>query len=220
MISIFAILTKDVFDGKVQEILSRPEYLPLHNQIQDLYERYKEEVARAIVEWLMKVFSNVSFSEPTVSGATNLIAVITIVVLVALALMAVGMVMRVVERRPKLRSILGEEISTHTTPDSLREKAQTFYRAADYRMALRYDFIALLLKLHEARYVFLEETWTNQELHDHLQSRNFNHIEILKVLMIGFNAAWYGHKDCSSKDYEAWLQEYTVVWKGVEPREI
>ena len=201
------------FDNKINEILNRAEYRHLKNGIRDLIQSLQEKLS----QWFQNAFDKIEFKTgPGISDklATAFI-ILGIIVILALIIMIAVKISRVFEKKSRIKMILGERIGARTTPDSLREKASASLAQGDLRQAVRYDFIALLLLMHEKRLIYIDETKTNQEIYDYLKQNGFKQLQVFQGMIDTFNYLWYGHKSVEGIKYEAWSSKLNLLWNEV-----
>lgn len=215
-----AIPTREVYDSVVQAILDQPGYRHLRLPWTDLLERVLKYIEKGVIELLRVIFNQSGGSTPFTGGVSTAIVIIGIVALVGLALLIAGLFGGMFRKTQAVHGILGETITEETTPDTLMEKSRSSEHSGDTRQAVRYAFIAVLLKMHRARMVYLEDAWTNQELYRHLEKNRFASLPSLNRVMEGFNASWYGHKDMDGAAYAKWHSALELVWQEVASREV
>lgn len=219
MMQTVSVPTQAQYDGIVQDILNQPGYRHLRMPWTDFI-----DTARQVIEaWLAGVFSRL-FDQPAVTtpftgGVSVAVILLSAAGFIALVLLTAGLFSGVFRRSSQVTGILGEPITAETTPDTLLEKSRAAERAGDRRQAVRYGFIAVLLKMHRARMVFLDETWTNQELYGYLEKNRLASLPALRGIMEEFNAAWYGHKLPNDAAYAVWQRELEQVWQEVASHE-
>lgn len=212
--------SQEAYDSIVKEILDKPGYRHLRLPWTDFVEDAWKFIESWVIKTLERLFDQPAVSTPFSGSVSVAVIILSAVALIALLLWAVTFFTGMFGRSPQLRGILGEAITAETTPETLKEKARMAEQAGDMRQAVRFGFIAVLLKMHRARLVFLDETWTNQELYLHLEKTSFVSLEALKALMDAFNASWYGHKPITAPAYGQWQQALEQVWREVDSREI
>jgi hypothetical protein len=195
---------------KVQEILSRPEFKPKkQNQvvafikgIWDSITSFFSEMLRAIRRLLGQLFGS------TAEGSWLSMALV-ILVLGLLAFLVARAIRkaRPRRRRPKKRTILGEEIDAGTTAESLAERAYAAAREGDFRNAIRRLYIALLYELSEHRLIELEDSATNREYLARLSGKGALE-KAMAYMTDRFDYFWYGMIPTSGEDFSAYLARY------------
>lgn len=207
--------SKTEFNNTIDKIASRPEYKNLANSIMDFVDMIKEKITRFILNILMKTFSNAASALSISKGASTVILIIGLLALLALITFIAVKIGKAFERRRRITEILGEKIDDNTTPFTLKEKAALSLAAGEIREAIRYDFIALLLLMHENNLIYLDETKTNEEIYYFLKRNGFNLLSNFRYCIDTFNLVWYGHKIEGGSVYEKWDGNLSQLWNGV-----
>lgn len=207
--------TKSEFESTVQEILRRPEYRHLRNFMKDFIDSIKEKIAEWILKILEKTTMKLSNSISISDKVSTIFMIMGLVIIAAIIIFIIIRINKTFERRSRVKEILGEKIDHRTTPLSLKNKAQDFRLQGDYRQAIRYDFIALLLLMHEGGMLYLDETKTNEEIYLFLKKKAFSQLQLFQYLKDVFNSTWYGHKNCDDLSYTKWNETYNLLWDEV-----
>lgn len=203
------------FNNTVDSILQRPEYRHLKNVLRDLIDRIKESIKNWLTEIIKRTFSNMKNVSSVSDRLSTIFMIIGILVIVAIIVLIVVTVNKTLEGKGRIKEILGEKIDSRTTPNSLREKAANFIKDGDYRQGIRYEFIALLLLMHEKNIVYLDEAKTNQEIYNCLKTHKFHDLKSFKYLGDVFNSSWYGHKPMENNEYDNWNSTINLLWNEV-----
>lgn len=211
--------SKDEFDSTVNSILQGAEYRHLKNPLRDFIDNIKRTIKEWFANWLQRTFSNMSNVKEISETLSIIFMVIGILVVVAIIVIIILKFNKGFERKKRVKEILGEKIDDKTTPLSLRQKASDFIQSGDLRKAIRYEFIALLLLMHEKNLVYLDETKTNEEIYRHLKKNKFSIISAFKNLIDIFNSTWYGHKEFNKNSYDKWEQNMQLLWNEVKKYE-
>jgi len=205
---------KERFDETIEGILQKLEYRHLRDYA-DLMERLEEK----IVSWIEALLRSVNFDEreiisaaPSISNGVIIIGSILIILIIALIVLYIK---RMVKKEKKVTRILGEIIDDRTTKESLEERAKRLKDLGEYREAIRYSFISLLLQMKDANLLYLDETQTNSEITSILRKNNFKGIELFESTTGLFNKVWYGHKRIDEETYESWENMLVVLENGV-----
>jgi hypothetical protein len=195
---------------KVQEILSRPEFKPKKQNkvvafikgIWDSITSFFSEMLRAIRRLLGQLFGS------TAEGSWLSMALVMLVLgLLAFLVARAIRKARPRRRRPKKRTILGEEIDAGTTAESLAERAYAAARDGDFRNAIRRLYIALLYELSEHRLIELEDSATNREYLARLSGKGALE-KAMAYMTDRFDYFWYGMIPTSGEDFSAYLARY------------
>lgn len=207
--------TRVEFENKTNSILNRTEYKHLKNGLTDYIEKIREAISNWIVEMLKKTVLKLSPSSSVPDKLSVIFMIIGIVLFMAILIVVIVRITKAFEKKSRITEILGEKIDEKTTPNSLRAKGADSYKSGDIRQAVRYDFIALLLLMHEKSLIYLDETKTNKEIYNYLKKNSFSKLSAIEELINLFNASWYGHKNPALEDYEAWNSNISAVWNEV-----
>lgn len=207
------------FNDTVDKILKRSEYRHLRNAFRDLIDRVKEALKDWIFAFLKKTFGNIKNASSVSDSLSTIFMIIGILAILAIVIIIVIKFNKTFDKKRRVKEILGEKIDSRTTPQSLRDKALSFLKEGDYRAAVRFDFIGLLLLMHEKNIVYLDETKTNEEIYNYLKKQGFKDIKSFKSLINIFNDSWYGHKKVEGSLYEVWNKTINAFWNEVMEHE-
>ncbi|EYE88944.1 hypothetical protein Q428_05175 [Fervidicella metallireducens AeB] len=211
--------TKGEFDNTIKEILSSLEYKHLNNVFREFIDNIKD----FLFQWFIKLLNKIDIKLANPMEVSKKLSIwfmiIGILIIAAIIILIAIKFNKVLNRNPKIKEILGERITNETTPESLRDKAVFFKNEGDLRKSVRYDFIALLLLMHEKNLVYLELNKTNSEIFENIKKSGFRNLNVLKNQIEMFNAVWYGNKNLSSEEYEKWTLSLNILWNGVKKYE-
>lgn len=210
------VATNVEFENTMNKVLQRPSYSHLRYNTGNVIERLKE----FLKEWLEKRLDKLFENKPLITTSTadqlsNVFIALGVLLIVALIIVIVVRVNKTIDKSTKIREILGERIDEKTTPTSLRQKAQKFETEGVLRLAIRFDFIALLLLMHNNNLLYLDEAKTNEEFYLALSKRDLTKINEFKVLINIFNNTWYGHKESNGEEYLQWKNKIEELWNEV-----
>lgn len=207
--------TQQEYDDVINNILRRPEYKHLDNGLMDFIEYLKQKISEWIFKFLNKRFSNPGNSRAISNDLSTIFIIAGLLVILGIVVVIIIKANKIMDKRKRVNEILGEKIDNRTTPVSLRNKASDCIREGDYRGAVRYDFIALLLLMHENNLVYLDETKTNKEIYGYLKKKGFKMLGVFEKLINIFNLSWYGHKSCDNEVYDRWSENIKLLWDEV-----
>lgn len=206
---------KPIFDEAVNEILGKPEYKHLTGGLGDFIERIKGILGEWLEEILKKTFSNLSNAPVISDKLSTIFMIIGLLIIIVIIILIIIRINKTLDKKTKVGEILGEKINGRITPNSLRSRSAEFIKQRDFRQAIRYDFIAVLLLMHEKNILYLDETKTGEEIYNYLKRNKFEMVTVFKKLVNIFNASWYGHKVSDQKLYDEWNSTLELVWNGV-----
>ena len=203
------------FDSAVNKILKGPEYKHLKNSVVDFIQKIKESVSQWIGEIINKTISNIKYKDEVSDNLANILIIIGFLLIAAIVILIIVKVSKTFEKKARIKEILGEKIHNKTTPNSLRQTAVSFGAKGDFRQAIRYDFIAILLLMHEKNILYLDETKTNEEIYKYLKKNKFSMFSGFEYLISDFNSYWYGHRICNKETYDKVFQNINLLWNEV-----
>lgn len=207
--------SRDDFNNTVTRIVQGPEYKHLKSGFTDFIDRIKSAVGDWIAKQLKKVFSDAASVGAISNKLSTVFIIIGLLVIIAIIIIIALKINKTMERKRRVKEILGEKIDEKTTPMSLRRKALRFREEGELRQAVRMDFIALLLLMHEKSLLYLDETKTNEEIYNYLKKNSFSNLHGIRYLMDNFNSTWYGNKSCSKELNDNWEDNLNLVWNEV-----
>jgi len=207
--------SKNEFDNTVNKILQGFDYRHLKNGIGDLIRKIKDEISKWIEKIISKTISGISSKGSISDNLANILIIIGILLFATIIILIIVKVSKTLEKKVKIKEILGEKIYGKTTPSSLKIVAQDYDAKGDYRQAIRYNFIAILLLMHEKSIVYLDETKTNEEIYKYLKKNKFSMFLEFEYLINAFNFSWYGHRIFDKGTYDKALENINMLWNEV-----
>ena len=214
---LYTIITpsKPAFDDAVKIVLSRPEYANLKSALEDIIQNIKEWFISLLIKFFTNLFSGLGAVKPISGALSTIFIVVALTLIVGIIVFIAIKINKSFEKKGKIKEILGERIDGRTTPETLKAKAKAFEEKEDYRNAIRYDFIALLLLMHEKNVLYLDETRTNEENYSYLNRIKFPKLSEFHYAMEAFNSTWYGYKTCGRDGYGKWSEKINAMWNEV-----
>lgn len=213
--------TKNQYDETIKDILNNSKYAYIKN----IFSRFFSYLQNQISNFTRKLLKSINLGDTgnkSISLSDKISYVIMIAVIILFIILVAFIIVKInkmFNKKNRIKEILGEKINEDTTPESLREKALSFSSINKYKEAVRYDFIALLLLMHEKNVIFLDESSTNFEIGIFLRNNSFNDADIYDYLSDMFNYVWYGDKPCANEKYEDWNSNLNKLWNEVQNNE-
>lgn len=207
--------SKTDFNNAIDRILEGIEYRHLSNGFRDLIDRIKGSLGQWLSRGLNRIIGNEVPSQGISDGLSTLLLTLGILAILALIIVIIVKISGVFEKNNKIKEILGEKITKDTTPMGLRLKASKYMAEGDYRQAIRFDFIAILLLMHEKAIIYLEDSQTNLELYNTMKRNGFSGFSLFHKISDYFNYIWYGHKSFNEEDLTQWRREFEAMWNEV-----
>ena len=169
-----------------------------------------------IIEWLEKLLERLRLDISLSSGFVLSLKLVFYSVLGALfVVIMVLLIRRVVGRvSSPLKPVARETLSTeHWRPGNsqeLRKKAQEFAKQGDYRSAVRYLYLSILVYLDEKGEIEYDRTETNSEYLEKvsMDSPLYGGLAILTTV---FERCWYGLTALSGEEYSQFRDYYENV---------
>lgn len=207
--------SKKEFDSTINKILQGSEYKHLKNSVLDFIQKIKDLIGQWMHKIIDKAISNIPSRDAVSDNLANIFIIIGLLLIFTIVVLIIIKVSKTFERKTRIKEILGEKIHDKTTPNSLRRTSASFGAEGDFRQAIRYEFIAILLLMHEKNVLYLDETKTNEEIYKFLKKNKFPMLSVFKSLINDFNSSWYGHRECNEETYEKVIQNINLLWNEV-----
>ncbi len=207
--------SKPIFDETIKRILSRPGYKYLTGGFGDFIGKIKDMLREWIGRILEKTLSNLSNAPAISDRLSTIFMIIGLLIIIIIIVFIIIKVYKTFDKKVRVKEILGERINGRVTPNSLRSKGEGFIKKGDFRQAIRYDFIAVILLMHEKNLLYLDETKTGEEINNYLIRNKFEMVGVFKKLVSIFNSSWYGHKTSEQKLYDEWSNTIDIIWNEV-----
>ncbi len=196
----------------LREVLSDPRFRP--SPAGSWLDQQLGKLGRWIAEQLRKILPG-GISVPVSNAALSLPQVVVIVAAVLLVAVVIAFVTRGYSRAARDRKLSDQEALERTaTPAEMIAAAAEHARKGDYRMAVRAQFVALLLTLHERGEIRYNRSLTNRE---HLRNigRGTPLRAALEPVVSTFDDVWYGNVPIGREGYEAYRERTSKVLAGV-----
>lgn len=197
--------------GKLDSILTRPEYAPQAQGPNAL-----TRLIRDFIQWLEKLFPK---RTPVQTGGSPWLGVLAQVAVVLVALVVLFLVGRILLRRfrisPRVRSpkkrkaliILGEQLKPEDTATNLLSEAEALARQGDLRAAIRKAYVALLVELGDRNLITLAQHKTNRDYLNAVRNIPLLH-STMRGLTDAFELHWYGFAEATENDWNNFRSRY------------
>ena len=209
--------SKEQAKSRLENILKRPEYAN--------GERGSNALARLlqdIANWIEKLLPKRNIG----ASRVNFISVIARIVVLAIAGLVIGYVLKIVlswflgrAEKPKRkkskepRIVLGERLEPDATATDLLAEAEALARQGDLRAAIRKAYIALLVELGERKLISLAHHKTNRDYLNSLRSLPQVHSR-MRGLTESFERHWYGFVTATPDDWQDFRSGYVATLEG------
>ena len=198
--------SKQELEDKVRRILADDQYREKkENYISARIKEIRKQITEAIQKLLTKIFGAIGGASKGTSWL--------LVVLIAFLLGIIGYLAynyfttRGRVKKPKKKTVLGEEIAEDAKPSDLANAALAAAKAGDFRLGIRKLYIALLYELSEHELIELDAHATNREYLAKV-SRFSALIQPMRYLTERFDYFWYGMFPSSQDDFSRFLISY------------
>ena len=209
--------SKEQEKRRLENILNRPEY--------STGERGSNALARLLQDlanWLEKLFPKRNIGP----SRANFISVIAQIIVLAIAAVVLGYVLKIVlgwflgrSKNPKkkkikeLRIVLGERLEPDATATDLLGEAEALARQGDLRAAIRKAYIALLVELGDRKLISLAHHKTNRDYLNSLRTQPQIHSR-MRGLTESFERHWYGFVAATPNDWQDFRAGYLATLEG------
>ena len=209
--------SKEQAKARLESILKRPEFAT--------GERRSNALARLLqdlLDWLQKLFPQRHLNP----GRFNFISVIARIVVLAIAALVIGYVLKIVlgwflgrspkEKKKKIkepRIVLGERLEPDATATDLLADAEALARQGDLRAAIRKAYIALLVELGDRKLLSLAHHKTNRDYLNSLRTQPQIHSR-MRGLTDSFERHWYGFVAATPNDWQDFRAGYLATLEG------
>lgn len=196
--------------AKVMEILNRPDYKArTETRLGSFLRRTWQAISDFLGE-LYKAFGRLLarlFGTSADGSWFSLILMIAALAAAFIGVIRLAARMKPLKRRPKKRTVLGEEMEEGANPRDLAEAAMAAARSGDFRTAMRKLYLSLLYDLADRHLIELEENATNHEYLSRV-SRFPSLAPAMKYLTDRFDYFWYGMLPSTEEDFSSYLARY------------
>lgn len=190
---------------KLREILRRPEFAN-----KEAFAKWLQSVA----DGLAGLFNRISGKNIQIGKLSFMESIIAVLAAVLLLLIIIYTCLRLYRYfAPEYAETpsTGSE-STSINADQLRTQASVCAEKGEYREAIRYLYLSLLLFLDQNKLIRYRLSKTN---HEYLQEfrRQETGLESFYSLVSFFEGKWYGMEPCSNMDYRQFQAMYMNMVK-------
>jgi len=184
------VVDRQEFDEVIDKVFENKKYWWTNKELGEKAQSWLEKFK----EWLAGLFEGkIDSGQGEISRVFSIIVVVIVGIALMVALVLLGRyIYRAIKGRNELKEILGEEITKESTPISFRNKAAEYEKEENYRLSIRYYYIALLFQMHESKVLYIKNAMTNTEIYKSLEAKKYSECQRFKSIMETFNEAWYG----------------------------
>ena len=203
--------------GKIESILSRPEYAT-HQPNENAFSRLLK-IFQDFIQWLLRFLPGPVKMSP---GGSSWLTVVAQVVVLLVALAIVFYVARILIRRfggkqrkrvakkRKARIVLGEQLKPEDTSTNLLTEAEALARQGELRAAIRKAYIAMLVELGDRKLITLAQYKTNRDYLNAVRNNSVLHTN-MRGLTDSFERHWYGFAEATENDWQNFRLRYQAA---------
>lgn len=107
------------------------------------------------------------------------------------------------------------ETQLHMDPGVARMQAYEYSKKGDYRSAIRYLYLSLLLHLDKSGLLTYDASKTNGEYFGEVYSSIGGKAETFASLTLLFERKWYGMEECSAGDFQRYEEKLLDVQNSI-----
>ncbi len=198
--------TKQELQDRVRRILAEEQYREKkENYLMAKIREIRQQIFRAIQQLLNKIFGAIGGAS---KGTSWLLVLLLAGLLGIIGYLAYNyFTTRGRVKKPKTKTVLGEEIADDAKPSDLADAAMAAAKSGDFRLGIRKLYIALLYELSERELIELDAHATNREYLATV-SRFTSLTQPMRYLTDRFDYFWYGMFPSSQEDFANYLTSY------------
>lgn len=201
-------LTKDESKKKLEEILSRPDYLKPEKRDSNILEKLIDR----LLEWLRQNSPHPLIPAQDSNIPNAVLQILIVVLLIGLTGLLLHQVFSLYFKKHEILPqqdtiILGEELSKNDTPKSLFAEAESLAKEGKLRLAVRKAYISMLYELANRKILKLSKNKTNRDYLKEIK-RNTKIYTSFNMMTENFERAWYGLGEPTNKDWEDFKNAY------------
>ena len=187
------------------------------NMIKDMAEKLRELYKKLMKKIKLPDSKVLDFNKIISPKMTNFLKVFGIAVIFLLLLLIIYMVFQNLRLPKNIKKFEDAELlSVLRAPLEVEILAMKFYADGDCNQALRFLFIALLIKFNELNLIKIDKSKTNRQYLRELSGNSYAFIEMIQGFAEAFNEHWYGNKPLNRDTFDQWYDRYTFLTKEVK----
>jgi hypothetical protein len=200
--------------GKLESILSRPEYVA-----QERGPNALTKLIQDFIRWLQQFLPEPMRIAPGRASWMSVVAEVVVVIVALLVVFYVGKILfkrfsgKRLKRSPKKRKariVLGEQLKPEDTSTDLLAEAEALARQGELRAAIRKAYIALLVELGDRKLITLAQHKTNRDYLNSVRTIPMLH-STMRGLTDSFERHWYGFDEATENDWLNFRSRYKAA---------
>jgi uncharacterized membrane protein len=204
----------------LEKILSSKEFKEPKNEM-SILERVGDMI-RDIIEWLLDLLPDINpgssgnFNAPNMSPSIFALKIFAVVLIIAFVLLLVFFIFRNLHLSKSIKQKEDAELlSVLKDSESVEQSAVEFYTKGDIRQAIRFLYMALLLRLNESNVVRIDKSKTNKQYLREALENQYPFYSEMQEFTHDFNRYWYGKSSVDRTKFEYWHSIYTSRFREV-----
>lgn len=203
---------------KLREILESPEFRSGENLgVLD----YIAGMLRNIVEWLndqverlREPLRNIPVNgQAIIPGNMTLLQLASVVLILVLLSAVAFFIFRNMRRsRRLLEKEDAELLASLRDPSDILERALSLCKSGEYRSAVRFLYISLLLSLNQLNLIHIDRAKTNRQYLKELRNASFGGYEAVELLTSVYDDCWYGGRNPDRESFDRWYEMYRNIF--------
>jgi hypothetical protein len=180
--------------------------------------KFINETRKKVKDTLVKIYLKIVTALFGATGeASSLFRFLFIIAFLVAGYFIIRMLMKFKpgKKKPKKRTVLGEEIEADATPGDLADAALAAAKSGDFRLGVRKLYIAFLYEMSERNLIELDSNATNRE-YLAKASRFAQLASPMQYLTERFDFFWYGMFPSSQEDFINYLERYREAVNQVQ----
>jgi hypothetical protein len=203
---------KQQLQDRVKKILSDDKYKEKKDDwLTAKIKAIRQKVKEYLLELYLKIV-NALFGASAQGGWAIRIVFIALLGIAGFFIVRMAMQFKWVKKKPRKKTVLGEEIDEDMKPSDFADAAIAAAKAGDFRTGIRKLYIALLYELSERNLIELDANATNREYLSKV-SRFSSLFPAMGYLTDRFDYFWYGMFPSSEQDFSSYLASYREALK-------
>ncbi|UOQ84199.1 DUF4129 domain-containing protein [Gracilibacillus salinarum] len=190
---------------QLEKILQQDEYQVYQQDNRSIIEKIYDRISN----WLSDLLDNLFQSFVPGSTTGNIIVVVLVISIAVILILGILAFTTFMVRKKKWSSYQPFEKDAELAWDYHQhmQMAATYETEANYPLAIRHQFLAMLLRLEEYQLLTIQQWKTNREYYEELNSRDRPIASSFYQLALQFEHATYGEKTVQQTDYAKYQKQ-------------
>ncbi|HEX3029207.1 MAG TPA: hypothetical protein VHT34_07865 [Clostridia bacterium] len=213
-------------NGRIKDILSSAEFSLSDKKAGKTIGQIISDALKDFWNWLTgklsKDIGRVAPSKRSSSAGDTIGAILLIVLklfcfffIIAFLGAVIFFVFKGFSRSKKIRRFQDSELLySLKDPESLENKALEYADKGQFRLAVRYMYISMLLYLNESNIIKIDKSKTNKQYLNEIRINDAKKFDLAYAFTSEFNRSWYGNRELDKERFEYWHKNYNLLVRG------